>query len=84
MFIEIPIFLEDNDPDDSTDYDKLGLEKPEYELQEEKVLLNIRDLQRVNESGSNEYNTCLWTFDGTCYHTKMIYEDVKALIMSKC
>lgn len=77
-FIEIPIFLMDNSPDD-VDYESLGIEQ-EGETIEEVCLLNVSDVQRVNRATAQEYETVIWTYDGGSYHTSLDYDHVRALI----
>lgn len=79
-FIEIPILLQKNDPDDETDYEDLGIASPDYPIEEEVCLLNTRDIQRVNLSGQGPGVTVLWMFDGGAYHTTLEYEQVKKKI----
>jgi hypothetical protein len=82
-FIEIPILLQQNDPNDPTDYDSLDID-PGYEKVFEEALLNVSDVQRVNRSGMKEYETVIWTYDGGHYHTSLPYEQVRELIEGCC
>jgi len=80
MFIEIPILLAQNDPNDDTDYHELGLKEPDYPISPETCLINVKDIQRVNRSNMDDYKTVLWTFDGGSYHTTLDYDTVKEMI----
>lgn len=80
-FIEIPVILLDNDPDDDTDYEALNI-KPDHEKEVVPILLNVDGIDRVNPSIRGDYKTVIWVLgNSTPYQTPLDYDEVKKLIL---
>ena len=76
-FIEIPLFLKENDPD--IDYDALGIDGNEP-VDAYDSLLNIDGIQRVNTTDHPEANCVIWMKDRYCYYSSVTKEELKQLI----
>lgn len=80
MFIELPLTLIKNDPNDETDWDKLkemGIEAPEYPEVIMNVLLNMDYILRINPS-EEEGGCTLWGIDEhMAFHTTLSFAEIK-------
>jgi hypothetical protein len=83
MFIEIPIQLIDNSPEDELDLKQieqlelLGVDVPESDYPEitMDVLFNIDWILRINPSGENECT--IWLENGMSFKTLLSYDEIK-------
>lgn len=79
MFIELPLTLIKNDPNDETDWEKLeemGLEPPEYPEVIMDTLLNVDWIFRINPS-EEEGGCTLWMDSGLAFHTPISFAEIK-------